>query len=55
MRFPQEYPYSPPRLKFLTPLLHPNVYSVRILVYIIIIIIIVVIIISIYYYYYYCH
>ncbi|XP_019861650.1 PREDICTED: ubiquitin-conjugating enzyme E2 R2-like isoform X2 [Amphimedon queenslandica] len=27
MRFPQEYPYSPPRLKFLTPLLHPNVYS----------------------------
>jgi ubiquitin-conjugating enzyme E2 R len=27
MKFPLDYPYSPPKLKFLTPLLHPNVYS----------------------------
>ena len=31
MRFPMDYPYSPPRLRFLSPLLHPNVYAVRIL------------------------
>lgn len=29
MRFPMDYPYSPPRLRFLSPLLHPNVYAVR--------------------------
>lgn len=26
MKFPMEYPYSPPKLRFLTPILHPNVY-----------------------------
>lgn len=28
MKFPIDYPYSPPRLRFLTPILHPNVYTV---------------------------
>ncbi|CAI8022537.1 Ubiquitin-conjugating enzyme E2 R1 [Geodia barretti] len=27
MKFPVDYPYSPPRLRFLTPILHPNVYT----------------------------
>ena len=27
MSFPLDYPYSPPKMKFLFPLLHPNVYS----------------------------
>lgn len=27
MKFPIDYPYSPPRLRFLTPILHPNVYT----------------------------
>lgn len=27
MKFPMDYPYSPPRLRFLTPILHPNVYT----------------------------
>lgn len=26
LKFPMDYPYSPPRLRFLTPILHPNVY-----------------------------
>ena len=28
VKFPIDYPYSPPRLRFLTPILHPNVYQV---------------------------
>ena len=28
MKFPVDYPYSPPKLRFLTPILHPNVYTV---------------------------
>lgn len=28
LKFPMDYPYSPPRLRFLTPILHPNVYPV---------------------------
>lgn len=27
MTFPQTYPHSPPKLKFETPLFHPNVYE----------------------------
>ncbi|XP_064391313.1 ubiquitin-conjugating enzyme E2 R2-like [Halichondria panicea] len=27
VKFPLDYPYSPPRLRFLTPILHPNVYQ----------------------------
>src|SRR5690606_3859246 len=27
MRFPDNYPYSPPTFRFLRPLLHPNVYK----------------------------
>lgn len=26
VKFPLDYPYSPPRLRFMTPILHPNVY-----------------------------
>lgn len=33
MSFPVDYPYSPPKVKFLFPLLHPNVYLVRSLHY----------------------
>ena len=29
VKFPLDYPYSPPRLRFLTPILHPNVYQVQ--------------------------
>lgn len=28
MKFPVDYPYSPPKLRFLSPILHPNVYTV---------------------------
>lgn len=28
MKFPQDYPYSPPSIKFLTKVWHPNVYEV---------------------------
>lgn len=27
MKFPVDYPYSPPKLRFLSPILHPNVYT----------------------------
>lgn len=27
IKFPQEYPYSPPSMKFVTPVFHPNVYE----------------------------
>lgn len=30
MKFPPDYPYSPPNLKFLSKVWHPNVYEVRI-------------------------
>lgn len=33
MKFPVDYPYSPPKLRFLSPILHPNVYTVRIKIY----------------------
>lgn len=26
MQFPEDYPYSPPRFRFLTPICHPNIY-----------------------------
>lgn len=29
MKFPHDYPYSPPSIKFLTKVWHPNVYEVR--------------------------
>lgn len=29
MKFPNDYPYSPPSIKFLTKVWHPNVYEVR--------------------------
>jgi len=29
MRFPGDYPYSPPTVKFLSKMWHPNVYEVR--------------------------
>lgn len=28
MKFPQDYPYSPPSIRFLTKVWHPNVYEV---------------------------
>lgn len=28
MKFPSDYPYSPPSVKFLTKMWHPNVYEV---------------------------
>lgn len=28
MKFPPDYPYSPPSIRFLTKVLHPNVYEV---------------------------
>ena len=28
IKFPQDYPYSPPSMKFVTPVFHPNVYEV---------------------------
>ena len=28
MKFPPDYPYSPPSVKFLTKMWHPNVYEV---------------------------
>ena len=30
MKFPPDYPYSPPSVKFLTKMWHPNVYEVRV-------------------------
>ena len=27
MRFPSDYPLSPPKLRFTTPLWHPNIYG----------------------------
>lgn len=30
MKFPADYPYSPPSIRFLTKVWHPNVYEVRI-------------------------
>lgn len=29
MKFPPDYPYSPPSIRFLTKVWHPNVYEVR--------------------------
>jgi hypothetical protein len=29
MKFPNDYPYSPPSIRFLTKVWHPNVYEVR--------------------------
>lgn len=29
MKFPPDYPYSPPSIKFLTKVWHPNVYEVN--------------------------
>lgn len=29
INFPKNYPYSPPSVKFLTKVWHPNVYEVR--------------------------
>jgi len=31
MKFPHDYPYSPPTVKFLTKMWHPNIYEVKIL------------------------
>jgi hypothetical protein len=31
MKFPADYPYSPPTIRFLTKVWHPNVYEVCIL------------------------
>lgn len=31
LKFPQDYPYSPPSLKFLTKVWHPNVYEVSVI------------------------
>lgn len=28
MKFPADYPYSPPTIRFLTKVWHPNVYEV---------------------------
>ena len=28
MKFPEDYPYSPPKFRFLTNITHPNVYPV---------------------------
>lgn len=28
MKFPHDYPYSPPSIRFLTKVWHPNVYEV---------------------------
>lgn len=28
MKFPPDYPYSPPSIRFLTKVWHPNVYEV---------------------------
>jgi len=28
MKFPSDYPYSPPSVRFLTKMWHPNVYEV---------------------------
>lgn len=28
MKFPLDYPYSPPTIRFLTKVWHPNVYEV---------------------------
>ena len=28
MKFPHDYPYSPPSVKFVTKMWHPNVYEV---------------------------
>lgn len=30
MKFPQDYPYSPPTIRFLTKVWHPNVYEVSV-------------------------
>jgi hypothetical protein len=30
MKFPQDYPYNPPSVKFISKMWHPNVYEVRI-------------------------
>ncbi len=30
MKFPPDYPYSPPSIRFLSKVWHPNVYEVRI-------------------------
>lgn len=30
MKFPLDYPYSPPSIRFLTKVWHPNVYEVSI-------------------------
>ena len=29
MKFPPDYPYSPPSVRFITKVWHPNVYEVR--------------------------
>ena len=29
MKFPADYPYSPPTIRFLTKVWHPNVYEVK--------------------------
>ena len=29
MKFPSDYPYSPPSVRFITKVWHPNVYEVR--------------------------
>ena len=29
MKFPADYPYSPPSVRFITKVWHPNVYEVR--------------------------
>jgi len=31
MKFPHDYPYSPPTVKFLTKMWHPNIYEVKVL------------------------
>ena len=30
MKFPQDYPYSPPTVRFITKMWHPNIYEVRV-------------------------
>lgn len=32
MKFPHDYPYSPPSIRFLTKVWHPNVYEVSYLI-----------------------
>jgi len=36
MKFPHDYPYSPPTVKFLTKMWHPNIYEVTTILFLLI-------------------